>query len=233
MLAAWLDIPCSLSRNDFFLRHLQLKSLFMACDPNEDSDISGVSCLDQCFRVDSFFLAFSWLPVSSGLFMTSARGTVCPSEMSLCINPVRSFWQLCSGTKTLQCPTSWHPLPRCLNSDKISSSWNKYTECESSRWPTCRCLIPESEIAVLGHANRPAPVQQCSSLNFSVPLYLSLPGFLGLLGRILTRIPSSFPHLHCCCLCFSYVEKKGYMQISILPQEWYPSTFMIQSFLLM
>lgn len=33
----------------------------MACDPSEDSDISSLSCLDQCFRVDickSFFLAF-------------------------------------------------------------------------------------------------------------------------------------------------------------------------------
>lgn len=117
----------------------------MACDPSEDPDISSLSCLDQCFRVDnckSFFLAF-W-------FMTSARGTVCPSELSLCNNPARSFWQLCSGRKTLPCLTCWHPLPGCLNSDKISSSWTKYTECESSNWPTFRCLIPEPEIATLG-----------------------------------------------------------------------------------
>lgn len=49
------------STNYFFQRHMQLKSLFMACDPSEDSDISSLSCLGQCFRVDSgksSFLAF-------------------------------------------------------------------------------------------------------------------------------------------------------------------------------
>ena len=88
--------------------------------------------------------AFSWLFVCSGLFMSSTSGTVCPTELSLCINPARSFWQLCSGRETLQCLTGWHPLPGWLNTDETSSSWTKYTECESSSQPTFRCLISES-----------------------------------------------------------------------------------------
>lgn len=142
----------------------------MVCDLSDVSDISSLSCLDQCFRADcreSFFLA-----VCSGLFVSSTSSTVCPTELSLCVSPARGFWQLCSGRKALQCLTGWHPLPGCSNTDKPSSSWTKCTECESSSQPAFRCLISETlGVLTLGFMDMgPAPAQWCSRLNFSVSL---------------------------------------------------------------
>lgn len=195
----------------------------MACDPSEDPDISSLSCLDQCFRVDnckSFSLAF-W-------FMTSARGTVCPSELSLCNNPARSSWQLCSGRKTLPCLTRWHPLPGCLNSDKISSSWTKYTECESSSWPTFRCLIPESEIATLGVMQTDLHQLSSAAAWISVfPCTFPRQAFWAYLGGpwteylpLLLTCTVVLQHFDTSALCFSYVQKKVLCKFPSCPRNY-------------
>lgn len=111
------------------------------------SDLSSLSCWDQCCRAESCE-AFSWLPLCSGLFTPSTSSTVCLTELSLCVNPGRSSWQLCSRRKTLQCLTGWQPLPGGLNSGKSSSSWTKHTKHERSGRPSFRAAeLPWAALA--------------------------------------------------------------------------------------
>lgn len=145
--------------------------------------------MDSC---KSFFLAFCELC----FVYDFSFGTVCPSELSLCVNPERNFWHICSGRKTLQCPTGCHPPPGCSNSGKISSSWTKYTECKNSCRPTFRYLISEAGVAMLGfmqtdlHSSA-APAFQC----FIVPV----------LFRLTWENPKQnlFPFFPPACLCYS------------------------------